>query len=230
MTEFYGDHPALDLMNTVVQGEETWHGDADVLAWLESAGQVPAGAAAPGRPGELLAAARALRETVRTAVAARKAGKRVDAAALNAALAHAQRHMVLVEESGDGLSLQARYAAGTPQQLLAPLAEAAAHLLAWPTSIWCANAKITPARCGSWTAQNRTAAAGAAWRCAATATRSQPSASASRKASAAGSRRSCARAATNGARAGRSGRTALSSRHAAATVRPAPRWPARAPR
>jgi len=130
MTEFYGDHPALDLMNTVVQGEETWHGDADVLAWLEAAGQVPAGAAAPGRPGELLAAARALRETVRTAVAARKAGKRVDAAALNAALAHAQRHMVLVEESGDGLSLQARYAAGTPQQLLAPLAEAAAHLLA----------------------------------------------------------------------------------------------------
>ena len=130
MTEFYGDHPALDLMNTVVQGEETWHGDADVLAWLEAAGQVPAGAAAPGRPGELLAAARALRETVRAAVVARKAGKRIDVETLNAALAHARRHMLLVEESGDGLSLQAHYAASTPQQLLAPLAEAAAHLLA----------------------------------------------------------------------------------------------------
>ncbi|KQV53827.1 MULTISPECIES: ABATE domain-containing protein [unclassified Duganella] len=130
MIEFYGDHPALDLMNTVVHGEETWHGDADVMAWLAAAGQVTAQGGAPGNPGELLAAARALRETVRTAVAARKAGERVDVAALNAALAHAERHMALVAESGNGLSLQARYAAGTPQQLLAPLAEAAAQLLA----------------------------------------------------------------------------------------------------
>jgi predicted RNA-binding Zn ribbon-like protein len=132
MIEFHGDHLALDLMNTVVQGEESWHGDADVMAWLAAAGQLPAGAgmAAPGRPGELLAAARALRETVRAAVAARKAGEQVDVAALNAALAHARRHMVLVAESGDGLSLKAEYAHATPQQLLAPLAEAAAHLLA----------------------------------------------------------------------------------------------------
>jgi len=130
MHEFYGDHPALDLMNTVVQGEETWHGDADVMAWLAAAGQLAAESAAPGKPGELLAAARALRETVRTAVAARKAGERVNVAALNAALSHAERHMVLAEESGDGLSLQPRYAARTPQQLLAPLAEAAAQLLA----------------------------------------------------------------------------------------------------
>ena len=132
MTEFYGDHLALDMINTVVQGEETWHSDADVMAWLAAAGQLaPATvAAAPGRPGELLAAARGLRETIRTAVAARKAGRPLDLTALNTALAHAQRHLVLVEESGDGLALQARYAAGTPQQLLAPLAEAAADLLA----------------------------------------------------------------------------------------------------
>ncbi len=130
MIEFYGDHPALDLMNTVVQGEETWHDDAGVMAWLAAAGQLTAEEEAPGKPGELLAAARALRETVRAAVAARKAGQRFDAAALNAALAHAERHMVLVEESGDGLSLQARYVSRTPQQLLAPLAEAAAQLLA----------------------------------------------------------------------------------------------------
>lgn len=130
MIEFYGDHPALDLMNTVVQGAETWHDDADVMAWLEASGQLSAGTEAPGRPGELLATARGLREVIRAAVVARKAGKRFDVAALNAALAQAQRHMVLVEESGDGLSLQARYAAHTPQQLLAPLAEAAALLLA----------------------------------------------------------------------------------------------------
>ncbi|SFF53527.1 Conserved protein containing a Zn-ribbon-like motif, possibly RNA-binding [Duganella sp. CF458] len=130
MIEFYGDHPALDLLNTVVQGEETWHDDADVMAWLAAAGQSTAPEGAPGKPGELLAAARALRETVRAAVAARKGGTRFDAGALNTALAHAERHMVLVEESGAGLSLQARYAARTPQQLLAPLAEAAAQLLA----------------------------------------------------------------------------------------------------
>lgn len=131
MLEFHGDHPALDLMNTVVQGVETWHSDADVMAWLAAAGQAGgAGQAAPGRPGELLAAARALRETVRAAVTAHKAGKRAGIAALNAALAHARRHLALVEESGGRLSLQPRYAADTPQQLLAPLAEAAAQLLA----------------------------------------------------------------------------------------------------
>jgi len=132
MIEFFGDHPALDMMNTVVQGGETWLGDADVMAWLAAAGQLPPGGVpeAPGRPGELLAAARGLREAIRAAVVARKSGKRVDLATLNAALSHARRHIVLVEESGDKLSLQAHYAAGTPQQLLAPLAEAAAHLLA----------------------------------------------------------------------------------------------------
>jgi len=132
MMEFLGDHPALDMMNTVVQGGETWHGDADVMAWLAAAGQLPPGGAteAPGRLGELLATARALREAIRTAVGARKAGRRADLAPLNAALSHARRHMVLVEESGGGLTLQAHYAAATPQQLLAPLAEAAAHLLA----------------------------------------------------------------------------------------------------
>lgn len=130
MLELLGDHVALDVMNTVVQGEETWHADADVMAWLAATGQVSAAAPAPGQPGELLAAARALRETIRTAVAARKAGLRVDLAPLNAALTHARRHMELVEESGVGLSLRARYATATPQQLLAPVAEAAADLLA----------------------------------------------------------------------------------------------------
>ena len=134
MIEFLGDQPALDMMNTVVQGEETWQSDADVMAWLAAAGQLPcAGAptpAAPGQPGALLAAARALRETIRAAVVARKAGAPLELGPLNAALAHAQRHLVLVAESGGGLTLQSRYAAGTPQQLLAPLAEAAARLLA----------------------------------------------------------------------------------------------------
>lgn len=128
MSEFYGDHPALDLMNTVVQGEEQWRSDADVLVWLAQAGQLPGGVPAQA-PAGLLAAARDLREAVRAAVQARKAGKRPALAALNAALAHGRRHLQLVEESGEGLSLRAIYAADTAQQLLAPLAEAAAQLL-----------------------------------------------------------------------------------------------------
>lgn len=135
MIEFLGDHPALDMINTVVQGRESWHGDADVTAWLAAAGQLAltdgdGAPAMPWRDGALLAAARSLRETIRAAVAARKAGGQVELAPLNAALAQAQRHLVLVEESGGKLTLQARYAAATPQQLLAPLAEAAAQLLA----------------------------------------------------------------------------------------------------
>ena len=57
MTEFFGDHPALDMMNTVVQGTETWNTDADVMEWLAAAGQLagatgPAAGLPPGRPGE----------------------------------------------------------------------------------------------------------------------------------------------------------------------------------
>jgi len=131
MTEFYGDHPALDLMNTVVQmhGEavDIWQNDEDVLKWLAEAGvAVPALAASAG----LLAAGRRLREIVRGLIHARKHGKALDLAPLNALLMQAQRHMELVTTGDAGLQLQARYAADTPERLLAPLAESAARLLA----------------------------------------------------------------------------------------------------
>lgn len=128
---FYGDHPALDLINTVqrIDGAlfDTWHADADVLQWLVAAGVV---AGATTAPAGLLDAARALRETVRTVVADRKDGRRLDLRALNAALGHGRRHLELVEEADGALAVAARYAADTPQQLLAPLAERVAELLA----------------------------------------------------------------------------------------------------
>lgn len=136
--EFLGDHPALDLLNTVVQvhGEavESWQSDADVVQWLARAGYLQTGAyggvaALPG----LLEQARALRELVRALVARRKAGlalEPADLAALNATLAHGRRHMVLSTGEDGVLALRPVYAAETAQQVLAPLAEAAAELVA----------------------------------------------------------------------------------------------------
>jgi len=138
MMEFLGDHPALDLLNTVVQvhGEpvESWKSDADVAEWLARAGYLQTGAdgAAAALPG-LLEQACALRELVRTLVARRKAGLAVEAAdlaALNAALARGRRHMVLSAGEDGVLALRPVYAAETAQQVLAPLAESAAALMA----------------------------------------------------------------------------------------------------
>jgi predicted RNA-binding Zn ribbon-like protein len=130
--EFFGDHRALDLMNTVmlVNGEaaDTWREDADVLHWLTHAGMAPAGRKGAA-PAGLLEAGRALRDVTRKLVLDRKAGKRLDLKPLNAALAQGQRHLELVAD-GEGLAVAEHYATDTPQRLLAPLAEAVADLLA----------------------------------------------------------------------------------------------------
>jgi predicted RNA-binding Zn ribbon-like protein len=130
MSEFYGDHPALDLMNTVMQinggPADSWQSAQDVMKWLADAG-FPAGASVPAG---LLEAARQLRETVRGLINARKHGEKLDVAPLNALLAQAQRHLELVPALDGSLQVAARYAADTPQRLLAPLAESAATLLA----------------------------------------------------------------------------------------------------
>jgi len=129
MSEFYGDHPALDLMNTVMQVNgspvDSWQGDADVMKWLAEAG-FPAAASAP--PG-LLQAARRLRETVRGLVQARKHGGKLDVAPLNALLAQAQRRLELTQLPDGSVKVETLYAADTPERLLAPLAESAAQLL-----------------------------------------------------------------------------------------------------
>lgn len=133
---FLADHPALDLINTVVQingqGFDLWQDDADVFNWLAQAGYLADGQARDTRGGDgaLLAGARALRELVRRLVRGRKEGQDIDLAALNALLAQARRHLELVKGEDGALRLQTRYAGGTAEELLAPLAEAAAELLA----------------------------------------------------------------------------------------------------
>jgi len=128
------DHPALDVLNTVPRIDgvsvDLLRSDADVLRWLERAGW-PAGEDVSGlKPGALLHAMRTLREAIRPVVERRKMGKRADVAALNDFLAKAQSHVVLVAERQGGLQVKREWQQGTAEQVLAPLAEAAAEFLA----------------------------------------------------------------------------------------------------
>ena len=127
------DHPALDLLNTIAQIDgkpvDSWSSDADVAQWLVRAGWYKQGAITAGQTRGLLKSAQSLRETVRTLVAERKNGGRVDPKPLNDFLAKAPSHSELVCEEA-GLRLERRRAAKTPEQLLAPVAESAAELLA----------------------------------------------------------------------------------------------------
>lgn len=126
-----GDHAALDLLNTVAQVDgaprDFLQTDADVLRWLERMG-LPADAPA-FTPHTLLDATRALRETVRTLVAQRKAGENVDVAALNTFLARGHYAVQVVADEG-GWRVERRAEHRCVEHLLMPLAEAAAELLA----------------------------------------------------------------------------------------------------
>lgn len=126
-----GDHIALDMINTVEQGDagplDRWQSDADVRAWLALSGLAPGQAAAPKG---LLEGARDLREAVRALVAQRKAGVPLKLTALNRALAAGGSHLALAEADGGGLELARHYPSQTAAQWLLPAAEAAADLLA----------------------------------------------------------------------------------------------------
>lgn len=132
--EFIADHPALDLLNTVAVSHgvptDSWQSDADVLQWLERAGFVPDGLAGRDPVPRLLEVARGFRELFRKLVDERKAGQRLNLAALNGYLAQSSRHLELIEDADGALSLQARYDAGSAKKLIAPVVESAAELLA----------------------------------------------------------------------------------------------------
>ena len=100
--------------------------DEDVLRWLEQAGlPVPDRA-----PSSLVDAARTLREDIRSLVERRKAGQRGDPSALNDFLADAQSHPRLVWKKPRSLAIERVRRQDTAAGILAPLAEAAADLLA----------------------------------------------------------------------------------------------------
>ena len=127
------DHPALDILNTVPRIDgvlvDCLQSDQDVLRWLDQAGWPVEAGLAKLRPGSLLQAARTLRETIRTLVAKRKAGKKVNPADLNAFLNEARSHLELTAKKDGSLQLSRKWKQRSAEEVLAPLAESAADLL-----------------------------------------------------------------------------------------------------
>jgi predicted RNA-binding Zn ribbon-like protein len=129
-----GDHPALDFLNTVSMKDgslvDSLQSDGDILDWLGRAGFPVESGISELRPSSLLRAAHALRETIRTLVEKCEAGKRADPEALNAFLADARSYMKLVQKKDGSLQLNRKWKQRNAAEILAPLAESAADLLA----------------------------------------------------------------------------------------------------
>lgn len=131
---FLAGHPALDFLNTRmrVNGElvDFLRSDEEVLHWLKQAG-LPVGEIRPyTAPMSLVDAARTLRENIRSLVEKRKAGQRGDPSVLNGFLAEAQSHPRLVWNKPRSLAIERVRRQEMPAGILAPVAEAAADLLA----------------------------------------------------------------------------------------------------
>ena len=131
---FIGDHPVLDMLNTVSLSEvgviDFWRGDQELLSWLIHVGVLPAQFKLTTQDGLLVAAARDLREIVRTLVQQRKNGLLGKPASLNAFMAKAPSANVLLWEGPNQLQMGILRRQDTPEEILAPLAEASAEFLA----------------------------------------------------------------------------------------------------
>jgi len=131
---FVGDDLALDFVNTAFGvGEdrrECLGSDAQVLDWLQRAGLPASAQRGAGRPGTLLKAALALRQTARDLLESRKVGISGDPAALNRVLALGNAYRELVWSKSQSPSLELRRRVSSVEALLVPVAEAVANLLA----------------------------------------------------------------------------------------------------
>ena len=131
---FLAGHPALDFLNTRmrVNGDlvDFLQRDEDVLRWLKQAGLPVAEIGPQTAPLSLVGAARTLRENIRSLVEKRTAGQRGDPSVLNGFLAEVQSHSRLVWNKPHSLTIDRVRRQGTPAGVVAPVAEAAADLLA----------------------------------------------------------------------------------------------------
>jgi predicted RNA-binding Zn ribbon-like protein len=131
---FLAGHPALDFLNTRMrvngQLEDCLQRGEDVLRWLEQAGFPTSEIGSAAARVSLLDSARRLRENIRSLVEKRKTGQRGDPSFLNGVLAEAQSHPRLVWNKPRSLRIDRVGRRDTPQAILAPVAEAAADLLA----------------------------------------------------------------------------------------------------
>jgi predicted RNA-binding Zn ribbon-like protein len=129
------DHGSvLDFLNTVardgVRSIDALDTDDDVMLWLRKTGYLKDEQATHSAAGELAQRAKSLREVLRELVTRRKAGALVEVTDLNALLARGSYRMELQLDGAGRIHLHRRYAADTPEQLLMPVAVAAADLLA----------------------------------------------------------------------------------------------------
>src|SRR5690606_6288086 len=134
---FIGEHPALDLINTLARsprGEtvDLWRNGQDVIAWLRHAGLGPASATrADGMdPDELLARARALRAVARRLLVDRaESSADPDVARLNDFL-HDHHTTPHLTHDTDGKLVLTRVSVGEgTAAVLGPLAESVARFL-----------------------------------------------------------------------------------------------------
>jgi predicted RNA-binding Zn ribbon-like protein len=130
---FLASDPALDFLNTewptATGREDFFETDEDVFNWLRQAGLAADGVEEVRPAGALLRAARALRAVLRTLVESRKVGKAPEFSDLNAFLVAAQSHPQLVWTKSKSIALKTIHAAGTAEQVLAPVTLKAAELL-----------------------------------------------------------------------------------------------------
>jgi predicted RNA-binding Zn ribbon-like protein len=124
----------LDFLNTRmrVNGKivDLLGRDQDVLHWLTQAGLPAPKVVSHATRTSILTYARTLRENIRVLVARRKAGRRADPSVLNRFLAGAQSHPRLVWTKPRSPRLEKVGRNDTAEAILAPVAEAAADLLA----------------------------------------------------------------------------------------------------
>lgn len=132
--DFIGDHLALDFINTLRAGEdepfEVFKTDEDVRDWLVRAGVSVPPQTGTLPSGALLQKARLLREVALKAVQSRRAGKRPSLDALNSFLKHSNSHLELVMLRGSNMEIKRLYRGQTAEEILAPIAESVADLLA----------------------------------------------------------------------------------------------------
>lgn len=132
--QFLAGDLALDFLNTRMRvGDEVLdllQTDEDVLAWLERAGLPTSKIGPNAEPLSFLSAARALRENIRSLVEKRKAGRSGNPSVLNNFLRYAQSHPRLVWNKPRSLTIERIRQQDRPEAILAPVAEAAAALLA----------------------------------------------------------------------------------------------------
>ena len=104
--------------------------DEDVVLWLQKAGYLKESGILSYQAGELSDKARLLRELVRKLVTQRKTGTAVEVAQLNEVLAQGSYRTELRFDALGQIHIHRRYATGSPEQLVTPVAVAAADLLA----------------------------------------------------------------------------------------------------